>query len=202
MKKVKVAVIVSMLLIGLVLEVQPFVSANPVTPHPFQPFIIFYSPQNKSYNTNALVLNVSVGTITLGQCPGENYEVTYSLDGQEFMLIPLVYKGIFDSENVMPHSVYVGAINLPSLSEGSHSIVLHCLFEIGDKYVNYSLTSDDSVVFSIDKLPPCIFVQTVENTTYETSDLPLNFTINEFTSKLTYSLDGQENITITGNTTL
>jgi hypothetical protein len=203
MKKVKVAVIVSMLLIGLVLEVQPFVSANPVTPHPFQPFIIFYSPQNKSYNTNALVLNVSVGTITLGQCPGENYEATYSLDGQEFVSIPLVFKGIF-SDNSMPHSLYIGAINLPSLSEGNHSIAVHCLFEIEDRnrYVNYSLTGDNLVIFTIDKLPPHIFVQTVENKTYETSDLPLNFTINEFTSKLTYSLDGQENITITGNTTL
>jgi hypothetical protein len=32
--------------------------------------------------------------------------------------------------------------------------------------------------------------------------VPLNFTVNEPFSKATYSLDGQENVTISGNTTL
>lgn len=30
----------------------------------------------------------------------------------------------------------------------------------------------------------------------------MNFTVNEFVSQITYSLNGQENVTITGNTTL
>jgi hypothetical protein len=42
----------------------------------------------------------------------------------------------------------------------------------------------------------------VENKTYGVSDIPLNFTLSEPTSQITYSLDGQENVTIAGNTTL
>lgn len=41
-----------------------------------------------------------------------------------------------------------------------------------------------------------------ENKTYSATDIPLNFTLNEPTSQLTYSLDGQANVTITGNATL
>jgi hypothetical protein len=197
MKNLSLAIIVLILLIGLVFEAQPFVDANPTYPHPVDPFIIFSSPQNKSYNTNSLGLNVSVGTFTFGQCPGEIYKVTYSLDGQDYVSIPLVYKGIF-SDNSMPHSLYIGAINLPLLPDGNHSIEVHCLFEIG----TYILNSDNTVIFTIDKLPPHILVLTVENKTYKTADLPLNFTVNEETPQLTYSLDGQDNVTIAGNTTL
>jgi predicted phage tail protein len=41
-----------------------------------------------------------------------------------------------------------------------------------------------------------------ENRTFETSDVPLNFTVNQVASKIAYCLDGQENLTISGNTTL
>jgi parallel beta-helix repeat protein len=53
-----------------------------------------------------------------------------------------------------------------------------------------------------DNVAPVISVLSPRNTTYTESSLSLDFSINEPVSWLGYSLDGQENVTITGNTTL
>jgi hypothetical protein len=54
----------------------------------------------------------------------------------------------------------------------------------------------------VDLKPPKISVLSVENITYDKFDISLNFDVNEPVSQVTYSLDGQENMTISGNTTL
>jgi hypothetical protein len=53
----------------------------------------------------------------------------------------------------------------------------------------------------IDNLAPCIEILSPENETYMESSITLNFTVNE-SAHLAYSLDGEENVTITGNMTL
>lgn len=50
--------------------------------------------------------------------------------------------------------------------------------------------------------PLTISIVSPENTTYTTANVSLNFTINEAVSWMGYSLDGQGNVTITGNVTL
>jgi hypothetical protein len=42
----------------------------------------------------------------------------------------------------------------------------------------------------------------IENSTYHESDVPLDFTLSEPASQITYSLDGLDNVTISGNATL
>lgn len=66
----------------------------------------------------------------------------------------------------------------------------------------YKVVGSSKVNFTIDTTPPNISVLSVKNKTYYTSDIPLNFTVNEAPSQITYVLDGQENVTIAGNTTL
>jgi hypothetical protein len=56
--------------------------------------------------------------------------------------------------------------------------------------------------FTIDTTPPKISILYVENKTYSTAAIPLNFITNERISQSTYSLDGHENVSIAGNTTL
>jgi hypothetical protein len=54
-------------------------------------------------------------------------------------------------------------------------------------------------------IPPCITILSPENKIYATNTIPLNFTIDKplkWISWIGYSLDGQTNITISGNTTL
>ena len=69
-------------------------------------------------------------------------------------------------------------------------------------YDTFEMTSFSTVSFTKDVVPPRISVLSPQNKTYVTSDVELDFTVNENTSKILYSLDGQENQTITGNVTL
>jgi hypothetical protein len=62
--------------------------------------------------------------------------------------------------------------------------------------------SSSSRHFTVDTLAPTIQVISPENKTYSTNSVSLNFIIGEATALISYSLDGQANTTITGNTTL
>jgi parallel beta-helix repeat protein len=56
---------------------------------------------------------------------------------------------------------------------------------------------------SYETTPPTITILSPENTTYAVNaSIPLTFTVDEFTSWMGYSLNGQANVTITENTTL
>jgi len=55
---------------------------------------------------------------------------------------------------------------------------------------------------TVDETPPVISVLSPQNTTYPTSDILLNFTVNEATDWIGYSLNNQMNVTIPGNTTI
>lgn len=56
--------------------------------------------------------------------------------------------------------------------------------------------------WSVDVTIPTISIVSPENKTYRVNDVPLIFTVNESTSWIGYSLNGQMNITVSGNTTL
>jgi hypothetical protein len=56
--------------------------------------------------------------------------------------------------------------------------------------------------FAVDTVPLNVTVHSIQNTTYTTQDLSLNFTVAKPVSWAAYSLDGQTNMTISQNTTL
>jgi len=49
---------------------------------------------------------------------------------------------------------------------------------------------------------PVVKISSPQSKTYDTSDVPLTFTVNDQASMLSYILDGQQEVAITGNTTL
>ena len=53
-----------------------------------------------------------------------------------------------------------------------------------------------------DTQPPVVVVSSPKGTTYEPNDISLIFTVNEPASRISYSLDGQTEVTIASNTTL
>ena len=55
---------------------------------------------------------------------------------------------------------------------------------------------------SLDTTPPLISILSLENTSYPLGNLSLTFIASEPTSWIGYSLDGQENVTVAGNTVL
>jgi len=54
----------------------------------------------------------------------------------------------------------------------------------------------------VDTTPPKISVFSPRNKTYTVTDVPLNFHVSELAKWIGYSLDAQNNVTITGNTPL
>jgi len=190
------------------------------------PTITISSPKNgTTYDRNNL--NVSF-TVNVGESRTAYktmiMEVYYKVDwlpddiylldsySNEYMLIVGSYP-----------SNYTDIVNLSGIPDGKHTITVYAR-EYGLYVVDESLfwfnsfSIDVSAVIQINKLPnsidiigiftaetePSPFISNIslENKTYNTSDIPLNFTVNEVVSSIKYSLDGGENITITGNTTL
>jgi hypothetical protein len=66
----------------------------------------------------------------------------------------------------------------------------------------FSINGSSSVNFTIDIVPPNISVLSPTNSTFDSSGVPLNFVIDDSVSHISYVLDGIENVTVGGNTTL
>ena len=71
-----------------------------------------------------------------------------------------------------------------------------------DNQDNYPLMNPVIIPEFSDTTPPTISIVWPENNTYSLIPVHLNFMVNKSTSWIGYSLDGQANVTITGNTTI
>ena len=98
------------------------------------------------------------------------------------------------------------SLNLTNIPDGNHTLSVYAVGQGFDtsmfnNYVFY-VTGFSKVNFVVDTIPPTVTVFSLENKTYQPSDLPLNFSVNESVSQVAYSLDGKGKVTIIGNTTL
>jgi parallel beta-helix repeat protein len=89
-----------------------------------------------------------------------------------------------------------GNTTLNGLPDGTHTITVYANDTAGN------MDSSDIVYFTIDTVSPNIEILSPENKTYTTSSVPLSIAFNEAISWIGYSLDGQINMTLTGNTTV
>lgn len=169
-------------------------TVNPSTQAPDNnpPRISIIFPENKSYLSNGQIcLNFSVNKPFLW--------ARYSLDNQA---------------NI---TVLGNQTMFPFLPPGSHSITMYAVDSEGNTAA--SDTIEFYTVFRSEgylPLPinPVVSVISPQNATYGENTIPLTFTLNKLipldslmprfpnVSWVGYSLDGQNNITITGNTTL
>ena len=206
-------------------EVPPDLNTNP-------PVISIFSPENDSTYGAAIVslsLNVSVGNSTTASSRVLE-EIYYKADWQPNNIY--VYQYIWDSSiypNAPPRKTeFSTTVNLTGLQpsprfqperipEGKHIVVVYAV-ERGTYeshrgpgvnilsstiYFNgFNITSSSVVSFIIDTTPPSISGLSVKNKAYSISDVPLNFTVDESVTQISYVMDGQENVTIGGNTTL
>ena len=108
-------------------------------------------------------------------------------------------------------------ISLKGVPEGSHTIEVSAVLS-GSRQTNvtsdpvggvpvihygmYKVIVSSVVNFTVDTTAPKVSILTLENETYNTPDVMLNCTVDEAVSQVSYSLDGQDNMTISGNTTL
>ena len=138
------------------------------------PTIEIISPQNIIYSTTSVDLTFTVNE--------ETSWIAYSLDSQNNITI---------SEDII----------LSGLSEGSHSVVVFANDTAGNTGTSYivqffvSITSEDTA-------PPIITINSPENTSYNTDEITLTFSVNEEPSLKYYSLDGKANVTVVDSTVL
>jgi hypothetical protein len=102
------------------------------------------------------------------------------------------------------NNTYFGSAVLPELSEGLHNLTVWVRAEFNEvtTYDPLWAAISKTIWFTIDTVNPNVTVLVASNSTFKTSEVPLNFTVDKAFSKIKYTLDGKSNITISGNTTL
>jgi hypothetical protein len=220
------AIIISALLFSAVVGIQflqlgkanPYIREyGPPDAYTKPPKISIFAPKNNTaYMDTTIPLTI---TVSLPESSTASYThvraVYYEADWLEKRVYLYQSKGIEDiidsyrSDPKFHYFRYAGILS--GVPSGNHSIVVHA--EGGGAYPPkemrqyiFSIYGSSSVFFTtgipVDTTPPEVAVMPIENRTGNTTDAPLNFTVNEPTSKITYSLDRQENVTFAGNTTL
>ena len=189
------------------------------------PTISIFSPENDTvYGVDvvSLSLNASIGhSSTASSCvldeiycetdwQSENISIyTYS-----WKPAPLV---VYSSSHKITE--FSGTINITGIPDGTHTITVYAV-ESGDYvlkvingaggdtrnfdhyYNSFNITGSSLVRFSVDTTPPMVSILSLENKTYYSTEIQLDLALSEKPSLVGYSLDGQENVTFTGNTTL
>jgi hypothetical protein len=201
MKKQASAVFISVILFSAVAGTR-FVSLGKANfiPQAYTEMTI-ENPDNMTYNLSTITLNFSAETNRM------IYDFFYNLDEQDMERIGM---SIISQELENPaHNPQIyrvalkGSCVLSDLSEGLHSVSFyHIRLYSGEDPKNGEVLSSATVDFIIDTVPPEVSVSSLENKTYYSSDVELDFTVNELASQISFSLDGQENVTANGNTTL
>lgn len=176
---------------------------------PSQPIInISMPPNNSAYNRNSLSFSISVSIEKTNDLKYQEFlsRVYYTCDwlsGDTY-----IYKYYNANSNNIPDTIsqFDHILNLTSIPIGEHYITFYAI-EAGFYYPSlseyYMLSSNASstIAFTIDTQPPNVSLL-LHNQTYDMSSISLNFTLDQPASKITYVLDGQGNVTISGNTTL
>jgi hypothetical protein len=99
------------------------------------------------------------------------------------------------------------SLQFSNVSEGQHTIVITArgMGQItNEKELSYKwffISSSATICFTIDHTAPTVSVLLPENVS-SASAIPLNLIVNEAFSKIAYSLNGQQNATVSGNSTI
>ncbi len=165
------------------------------------PEISILSPENNTmFPNNSFFLNftISVGHSTTGSYLNI-YDAGYKADWKQY------------DQWINPELTEF-SFNLTDVPDGNHSIIVHAAEEgsyipaynssnpmtRNDFYINDTST----VFFVVDTTSPKVSILSLENRTYNTPDVSLDFAVSESFSHVIYSLDGKNNVTISGNMTL
>ncbi len=139
-----------------------------------------------------------------GNNPGwgtlEYSELKYWLDGE--------IKGTL---NTALKAGEVFSVDLTGLKDGEHTVEVTATVTVKSLTVYYggitaqvgwgtaSWTSSGQLNFTIDANAPNVSIVSQQNRTFETADIPLNFTVSEPVSEISYNIDENNNVTFTDN---
>ena len=176
--------------------------ANPFAPipAPVHPKITILSPEdNTLHASNALTVTL---TVSINFEKGWSYLIYVNCKVSWQQDIIAVYEHPRDDDYYPSEFSY--KLNLTGIPEGKQTVMISAgggggyhdeiygLLLFDDAY---SSTSVSFTIASVSILSP-------QNKTYDTSDVPLLFKTRESFTQISYSLDGQNKVIVSGNTTL
>ena len=179
------------------------------------PTISLASPLNGTVSaTDTITLSFRITTNTSKHTPSN--DSSYAVQG----LTHVSYKLDWQRDNVsvfesfwpaLVNKTVVCKTTLSEIPEGRHcmnvtAFAYGLLTKLNSHYTldyyPFYMNTSSSVYFTIDKTPPNIVIQQPLNETYDATNVLLMIAVEEPVAWMRYSLDGQKNITTTGNTTL
>jgi hypothetical protein len=187
-----------------------FASANPgfyVLPHDPQTLVFVVSPENSTtYNSDSINVNLTLD-VSQWAVPMDglfNPDYRFSSSAVCYLDSYSVWEKTVDSAQK-----FVFSVPLTGLSDGLHWVVVNATSN-GTHYASEPkwgrsdapvLGSSGVVYFAVDTIAPRLSIL-LENKTYFSNSINLNFTVSESASLVSYSLDGEENVTLSQNTLL
>jgi len=173
------------------------------------PIVSIHSPANGAYVSSVLLnftvtksvdwLSTPISLSYSGGLSQKLVSVYFYIDGN-------FYGSVTPNSNLSSPFRY--SLLLTNLTDGSHTLVVRAdSTGVVRNWISstvYSVPIDSSIAtahFTLDSTPPNVSFLSAEKA-YTMSEFPLNFTLNESVCEISYVLDGQENVTVSGNTTL
>lgn len=166
------------------------------------------SPLNTTYAGNVL-LSFSVFASMDWVRGFDDPEIYQELNSVDYYIDGSLQGSIVANSKLI--QVFRYSANLTGLQEGSHCLVVRTNstgVTGGIMIGGIDRVPGDSawvtVYFSVadDGIPPRVSLLSAENKTYSTANITLTYSINDQVVKALYSLDGQESISLSENTTL
>ncbi|MCW4010058.1 MAG: hypothetical protein NWF05_05505 [Candidatus Bathyarchaeota archaeon] len=161
------------------------------------PKISILYPKNNAVVRSPLLVEFEVST----QDPYIRV-INYRIDEGEWENIYWINYTFYELPNEAPpgsFQEYHGTLNITGLSDGYHTIRI----EAATDGNGYNRGDSLMVGFTVDTItPPRVRILSPEPLTYNVSEIPLRFALEEPVSEMFYSLDGQANVTLTNNATL
>ena len=188
------------------------------------PKITILSPDhNSTVNSNSLSVSfkVEVGE-SKSAYSSMIWNVYYKADWLENQVYVYEYVSNSSQQPNPTQTEYSTILNLTGIPEGRHSVMVYATergtyfeppfsewpmwsLEFNVKSYGFQIVGASTVSFTFDNTPLTVAVLPIASQILSqsgTSDVPLNFTVNGSAAKISYALDGQDNVTIAGNTTL
>lgn len=165
----------------------------------FSSGITVYSPIEKICNSNSITLNLTLYSAGSIGSIDSRISMNYSIDGTNFNHVTLTVSN--PGTHIITNAKAL--VNLPELSEGKHSLTIYLWGYNQRTYQPQFLSYVNTVNFAIDSDSPKILMLSPENNaTYSATSIPMDFTLNEPATNVTYTLDGNKTILLFENTTL
>jgi len=154
--------------------------------------------EGKAYNTNSVNLAINVGATA----PSFVYTVSYTGDWPNSGNNLFFHLGNYgDGLRLFPTALSL-TLKPTGIPDGNHTITVYAVILRGQADGPAIVTNlSKSVNFTVDTTFPDVKILSPQNKSYKSSKVPLDFTVNEPASNISYNLDGQKSL-INENTTL